>query len=131
MYAIRSYYDRIRDELFRSRAGDAAKLYSLRSDTLDEMIRERLLEAEGKRRGVPPEGVVALELEAMGPVTEEEIVAFYEQNFAKQGDRKLEEIHDQIERYLTSRRAAEIPSRLRERANIEILLTAPRYDVAA
>ncbi len=123
--------DRIRDELFRSRAGDAAKLYSLRSDTLDEMIRERLLEAEGKRRGVPPEGVVALELEAMGPVKEEEIVAFYEQNFAKQGDRKLEEIHDQIERYLTSRRAAEVPGRLRERANIEILLTAPRYDVAA
>jgi predicted DsbA family dithiol-disulfide isomerase len=123
--------DRIKEELFRSRAGDLSKLYSLRSDALDELIRERLLEAEGKRRGVPPEGVVELELEAMGPVTEEEIVTFYEQNFAKQGERTLEEIREQIVRYLTSRRAAEVPNRLRERAKIEVLLTAPRYEVAA
>jgi protein-disulfide isomerase len=123
--------DRIREELFKSRAGDAAKLYSLRADTLDEMIRERLLEAEALRRGVPPEGVVELELKEMGPVTEEEIVTFYEQNFAKQGDRSLDEIRDQIERYLTSRRAAEVPNRLRERATVEVLLSAPRYDVAA
>jgi protein-disulfide isomerase len=123
--------DRIKDELFRSRAGDPSKLYSLRSDALDELIRERLLEAEGKRRGVPPEGVVELELEAMGPVKEEEIVAFYEQNFAKQGERTLDEIRDQIERYLGSQRAAEVPKRLRERAKVEVLLTAPRYEVAA
>ena len=123
--------DRIKEELFRSRAGDAAKLYDLRSDMLDEMIRQRLLEAEGKRRGVPPEGVVELELKAMGPVPEEEIVAFYEKNFAKQGDRKLEDIRDQIEGYLKSRRAAEVPRRLRERAKVEVLLTVPRYEVAA
>ena len=123
--------DRIKEELFRSRAGDPAKLYDLRSDMLDELIRERLLEAEGKRRGVPPEGVVELELKAMGPVPEEEIVAFYEQNFAKQGDRKLEDLRDQIESYLTGRRSAEVPRRLRERAKVEVLLTAPRYDVAA
>jgi len=123
--------DRIKEELFRSRAGDPAKLYDLRSDMLDELIRERLLETEGKRRGVPPEGVVELELKAMGPVPEEEIVAFYEQNFAKQGDRKLEDLRDQIESYLTGRRSAEVPRRLRERAKVEVLLTAPRYDVAA
>ena len=122
--------DRIKEDLFQSRAGDPAKLYDLRSDMLDEMIRERLLAAEGKRRGVPPEGVVELELKGMGPVPEEEIVAFYEQNFAKQGDRKLEDIRDQIERYLAGRRAAEVPRLLRERAKVEVLLTAPRYDVA-
>lgn len=123
--------ERIKQELFRSRAGDPAKLYELRSDMLDEMIRERLLEEEGKRRGVPAEGVVELELKAMGPVPEEEIVAFYEQNFAKQGDRKLEDIREQIERYLTGRRSAEVPKRLRERAKVEVFLAAPRYDVVA
>ncbi|TFG93019.1 MAG: thioredoxin [Myxococcales bacterium] len=123
--------DRIKEELFRSRAGDPSKLYGLRSDALDELIRERLLEIEGKRRGVPADAVVELELEAMGPVTEEEIVTFYEENFAKQGDRTLDEIREQIERYLNSRRAAEVPNRLRERAKIEVLLTAPRYDVVA
>jgi len=123
--------ERIKDELFQSRASDAAKLYALRSDMLEEMIRERLLEAEAKRRGVPAEGLVELELQEMGPVPEEEIVAFYDQNFAKQGERKLEDIHDQIRRYLESRRAAEIPRRLRERADVAVLLEAPRYDVAA
>ena len=123
--------ERIKEELFKSRAGDAAKLYQLRSDMLDEMIRERLLEDEGKRRGVPPEGVVELELKEMGPVPEEEIVAFYEQNFAKQGDRKLEDIREQIERYLTGRRSAEVPRRLRERAKVAVFLAAPRYDVTA
>jgi protein-disulfide isomerase len=123
--------ERIKEELFRSRAGDPSKLYTLRSDALDELIRERVLEAEGKRRGVPAERVVELELEAMGPVTEEEIVAFYEQNFSKQGERTLDEIRDQIERYLDSRRSAEVPNRLRERAKIEVLLAAPRYEVAA
>jgi predicted DsbA family dithiol-disulfide isomerase len=123
--------ERIKEDLFRSRAGDPAKLYALRSDMLEEMIRERLLEAEGKRRGVSAEGVVELELKEMGPVPEEEIVAFYEQNFAKQGERKLEDIRDQIQRYLESRRAAEIPRRLRERASVDVLLEAPRYEVAA
>ena len=123
--------ERIKEELFQSRAGDAAKLYALRSDMLEEVIRERLLEAEAKRRGVPAEGVIELELKEMGPVPEEEIVAFYEQNFAKQGERKLEEIRDQIQRYLESRRAAEVPRRLREKAAVEVMLAAPRYDVAA
>jgi protein-disulfide isomerase len=123
--------ERIREELFRSRASDPAKLYGLRSDTLDDLIRERLLEDEGKRRGVPPEGVIELEVKELGPVAEEEIVAFYEENFAKQGERSLEEIRDQIERYLTSRRAAEVPNRLRELATVEVFLAAPRYDVAA
>ena len=123
--------ERIKEELFKSRAGDAAKLYALRSDMLEQMIRERLIETEAKRRGVPPEGVVELELREMGPVPEEEIVAFYEQNFAKQGDRKLEDLHEQIQRYLEGRRSAEVPRRLRERAKVEVLLEAPRYDVAA
>lgn len=123
--------ERIKEELFRSRAGDPAKLYELRSDMLEEMIRERLLEAEASRRGVSAEGVVELELKEMGPVPEEEVVAFYEQNFAKQGDRKLEDIRDQIQRYLESRRAAEVPRRLRERATVEVHLKAPRYEVAA
>ncbi len=123
--------ERIKDELFRSRAGDPAKLYDLRSDMLEEMIRERLLEAEARRRGVPTEAVVDLELKEMGPLADEEIVSFYQQNFEGKGDVKLDEIRPQIERYLESRRAAEVPRRLRERAKVEVHLAAPRFDVAA
>jgi protein-disulfide isomerase len=123
--------NRIKEELFRSRTGSPAKLYELRSDMLDQMIRERLVESESKRRGVPPEAVVELEVKDMGPVGEEEIVAFYEQNFEKKGEVKLDEIRPQIEKYLQSRRAAEVPRRLRERAKVEVHLVPPRFDVAA
>ena len=67
--------ERIKQELFESRAGSPAKLYDLRSDMLEQMIRERLLDAESKRRGVPPEAVVELEIKDMGPVSEEEVTA--------------------------------------------------------
>jgi protein-disulfide isomerase len=123
--------DRIKEELFQSRAGSPAKLYELRSDMLEQMIREQLLEAEAKRRGVPAEAVVELELKDMGPVGEEQIVAFYQQNFEKEGAPKLDEIRPQIQRYLESRRAAEVPKKLRERAQVAVHLEAPRFDVAA
>jgi protein-disulfide isomerase len=123
--------ERIKQELFESRAGSPAKLYELRSDMLDQMIRERLLEAEGKRRGVPAEAVVELELKDMGPIPDEEVVTFYQQNFEKQGEVKLDEIRPQIQKYLESRRAAEVPQRLRERAKVAVHLVAPRFDVAA
>jgi protein-disulfide isomerase len=123
--------ERIKQELFESRTGSPAKLYELRSDVLEQMIRERLLEAEGKRRGVPAEAVVELEIKEMAPIPEEEIVAFYQQNFEKQGEVKLDEIRPQIQRYLESRRAADVPQRLRERAQVAVHLVAPRFDVAA
>jgi protein-disulfide isomerase len=121
--------ERIKQELFESRTGSPARLYDLRVDTLDQMIQERLLEAEAKRRGVPTEAVVDLELKEMGTVSEEEITAFYKQNFEAAGEMKLEEIRPQIQRYLESRRAAEVPKRLRERAKVAVLLEAPRFDV--
>jgi protein-disulfide isomerase len=122
---------RIKEELFKSRTASPAKLYELRSDVLEQMIRERLLETEGKRRGVPPEAVVELEIKEMGPVADEEVVAFYRQNFEKQGEVELDEVRPQIQRYLESRRAADVPRRLRERAQVAVHLTPPRFDVAA
>jgi protein-disulfide isomerase len=122
---------RIKEELFRSRAGSPAKLYELRAEVLDQMIHERLLQAESKRRGVPPEAVVELELKESAPIQEQEIAAFFQQNFASAGDVKLEDVRDHIERYLQDRRASEVPRRLRERAKVAIHLSPPRFDVAA
>jgi len=122
---------RIKDELFASRAGSPAKLYEMRSDTLEEMIRERLLEAEGKKRGIPSTAVVELEIKEMGPIADEEVAAFYKQNFEGKGDVTLEQVRPQIERYLQSRRAAEVPKRLREHAAVKLRLVEPRFEVAA
>ena len=122
---------RIKDELFASRTGSPAKLYELRSDMLEQMIHERVLEAEAKKRGVPASAVVELELKDMGPVSDEEIQAFYTQNFSGKADTTLDQVRPQIERYLQSRRAAEVPKRLRERAAVKVMLVEPRFEIAA
>ena len=122
---------RVKDELFASRTGSPAKLYEIRADMLEEMIRERVLEAEAKKRGVPASAVVELELKELGPLTDEEIQKVFAENFAGRSDVTLEQVKPQIERYLQSRRAAEVPKRLRERADVKVLLVEPRFDVAA
>ena len=122
---------RIKDELFESRTGSPAKLYELRSDMLEQMIHERVLEAEAKKRGVPASAIVELELKDLGPVGDDEIQAFYTQNFAGKTETTLEQARPQIQRYLESRRAAEVPKRLRERAEVKVLLVEPRFEIAA
>jgi len=63
---------RIKDELFASRTGSPSKLYELRSEMLEEMIGDRVLEVEAKKRGVPASAVLELELKDMGPIPDEE-----------------------------------------------------------
>jgi len=122
---------RIKDDLFESRTGSPAKLYELRADTLEDMIRERLLEAEAKKRGVPASAIIELELKEMGPLGAEEIQAVFDENFAGKSDVTLEQVRPQIERYLQSRRAAAVPAKLRERAGVKVLLVEPRFEIAA
>src|SRR5215471_2333024 len=122
---------RIKDELFASRTGSPSKLYELRSDMLEEMIRDRVLEVEAKKRGVSPSAVVDLEVKDLGPVTDEEIQAVFAQSFAGKTDVTLEQVKPQIERYLQGKRAAEVPKKLREKAQVKVLLVEPRFDVAA
>src|SRR5262245_38577266 len=122
---------RIKDELFASRTGSPAKLYEIRSDMLEQMISERVLEAEAKKRGVPESAVVELTLKDMGPIPDEEIQAVFQQNFVGKSEATLDQVRPQIERYLQSRRAAEVPKKLREQAQVKVLLAAPRFDVAA
>src|SRR3990172_9890880 len=89
--------DRIAKELLRSRTGGSpAKLYELRSDTLEELIHERTIEAEAKRRGVPAEAVLDLELKELGSLPEEEIASFYREHLEKEGAPTLEEMRPRI-----------------------------------
>jgi len=121
----------IKDRLFQTQAGTPVELYELRERGLEAMLEQRAIELEASRRGVSPERLIELEVGALGPVGDEEIAAFYEQNQAALGGDTLEQARDRIRDYLEAEREGEARRRLREQAAVTIHLEPPRLEVAA
>jgi len=123
----------IKEDLFREQTEDSAatELYELRSRSLERMIDQRLLEAEAKRRGISTDDVLKAEREALGPISDEQVNAFYEQNKGRMAGAKREDVADRIRAFLDDQRGDEVTANLRKRAKITLLLEPPRIEVAA
>jgi protein-disulfide isomerase len=105
------------------------QVYDLKRQQLDELIAERLLDAEAARRGVTREALEAEEIAAkVTPVSAEELGDFVTANRARiRGDATA--LRPQIQaflenRKLTERRAAFVEG-LRAEAAVEVTLKAP------
>ena len=86
--------ERAKEQLYlrETRNGEASAVYELREDALHAWIEERALAIEAQRRGVEVDALVAEEVAKRGPVTDEEVAAFFEQNKARVPGRTLEEL---------------------------------------
>jgi protein-disulfide isomerase len=128
---------RIKDQLFEqaSEGGDKAKLYELRSEAIESLIEDDLLDAEAKARGMTRDALLAAEEAKAKPVEQAEIQAFYERLKPRLGETKLEAIADQIRQRLEGQRHAEARQAfvkgLRDKAQVSVLLEPPRIAVAA
>jgi len=124
--------DFIKDQLLiqETRGGRPDRLYELRAGALNDLISERLLEAEAKRRGVSPDEVIGLELEEV-PIAEEEIAAFFESNQEQLEGRSLDEARDAIKSYLERERIPQILESMRSGAEVTVLLEPERVEVLA
>ena len=123
----------VKEDLFREQTEDraATELYELRSRSLERLIDERILAAEAKRRGVSTDDVLRAERDALGPISDEQVNAFYEQNKARMGGATLEQVSDRIRSFLDDQRGDQITANLRQRAKVTLLLEPPRVEVAA
>jgi protein-disulfide isomerase len=127
----------IKESLFRqaSEDRDPGKLYELRSQAVEEMIDEQLLEAEAKKRGMSRDDLVKVEATKAKPVEQAEVQAFYDRLKPRLGETKLEAVADQIRERLETQRIQEahqaLVQGLREQAKVEVKLEPPRIDVAA
>ena len=127
----------IKEGLFREASEDRApaKLYELRSQAVEEMIDQQLIEAEAKARGLSAEDLVQLEISKVKPADQAEIQAFYDSVKARIGDTKLEAVADQIRQRLDGQRQAEARQAfvggLREKTKVSVLIEPPRIEVAA
>ncbi|MDH3210852.1 MAG: thioredoxin domain-containing protein [Myxococcales bacterium] len=125
--------DWIRDDLYRREVDgrSPSQLHRLRREALQRMIDEELVEAEARRRNIDASELLALEIEALGAVTDEQIEGFYAERADRFGGTPLAELAPRIREYLEQRRAGEAVTLLRERADVTVRLEPPRVAVAS
>lgn len=128
----------IQQQLFeRETGGDAGALSELRLRELDNLIAERLLDAEAERRGMSRGDL--LDSEAAATVSSAEVQRFYEENRERFGGadggpaapEPGHALRGQIRRYLGAQAARRFAQSLREQAGVQVLLEAPRVQFAA
>jgi protein-disulfide isomerase len=116
----------------------AIKLHELRSETLDAMITEYMIEAEAKKRNVTREQYLAAEVDAkVAKPTEAEVKKTFEEAKA-QGrippEARLEELRGQITEFLSGQRqqaaSTAFHGRLHKAYKVTTRLPQPRVDVA-
>ena len=107
--------------------------YQVRSDALNKIIDQRLLDAEAERRSITVGELLREEVDEKTPApTDAEVEAFYQ----GQRDRitqPIEQVRDQLRQLLLQNRAQQTRQgflkTLRDQADISILLTPPRVPV--
>ena len=128
--------DRWRADDPASQADATQKLYDGRRAALDAIIADMLLTEAAKKKNMTAE---AYELEEVGkrvkPVTDAEVVAFYQANINQMQGRPLEVMAPAINRYLTEQQRAQarqaLVTELRKGGpEVRVLIDAPRRDVA-
>ena len=122
--------ERVKQDLLDERTGgQETKLYELRSNALDQWIRERVVDAEAKSRGVEADAL--LEAEA-GPISDDEIQAFFDENKKRlPPDTKLADVEEPIRQHLHARKVDAAIDALVAKADVQIHLEPPRIEVAA
>ena len=126
----------------RWRAGDPAghaeatqKLYEGRRNALDEIVADMLVAEAAKGKGMSPDAYVESEIARRAkPVTDADVVAFYQSNISQMQGRTLDSIAPVINRYLqeqqrvTARQA--LVAELRKGGPaLRVMIDAPRHEV--
>ena len=116
------------------------ELYDARSEALEKLVNERVVQAAARKADRSPEAFLDEKLAARVPqVSEAEAKKFFEENKEHLPDplakKKFEEVKDIIIHGLTEQKRREalgpLLAELRASAGVKILLPAPHYDVAA
>jgi len=116
--------------------GKQQEIYELRSASLRNVIRERLLEREAARRGVEPRQLFEEEVVSkVGQPSDEEVRAFYDQRKDQPGIPPFEEAAPFIRHVLTRQKTEEATEaffvQLEKGAGVEIFLEPVRVQVEA
>ncbi|HJO23456.1 MAG: thioredoxin domain-containing protein [Myxococcota bacterium] len=120
----------IKEDLFQSRTGKPNELYDLRTQALNAMFEERVLESEAARRGVDVETLIEQETAAQGPITDADVSGWYTENQERLGETEFADIADQIRSFLSQQREKKTREVLLENAELIVRLEPPRAQIS-
>jgi protein-disulfide isomerase len=108
--------------------------YEARRSALDEMITERLMDAQAQAQGVSRDELLRREVDGkVAPPTRAEVKDLYDRNKDRVGGRSLAELTPEIERSILQQRSVErgqaYLAELRSKAKISVALPQPRNEV--
>jgi protein-disulfide isomerase len=109
------------------------KLYEARKNALDQLIYQKLVDAEAKKKGLTTDQLLQQEVESkVTPPTDAEVEAFYQENAGRiRGT--LDEVREPVREHLQSERATDLMrgylEGLEKSAKVERHLDAPRFPV--
>ena len=112
------------------------KLFDGRRNALDQMVAEALLAEAAKAKGMSADAYVQSEIsKRVKPVTDAEVVTFYQSNLNQMQGRTLEAMAPAINRYLTEQqeqaaRAALINELRKNGQPVRVFIDPPRFEVA-
>lgn len=111
------------------------RLYEMRTTILDDVVAERLLAREAKKRGVSQEELLKAEVDAkVAPVQDADVKQLFDNSGLAQRGASMEQFRPQITRSIRERRAAErkgqFVDELRGKATVRVVLKEPRTEVA-
>lgn len=119
----------IRDDLFRRELSEADRRerWSYRAEAAERMIDTLILEDEARRRGMPPEAVLAAEIDSLGPVTAAELLQFFEENRERwPAEMAFEDAAPDVRAYLEGQRPRQARENLRRRARVRFMAKPPK-----
>lgn len=110
-------------------------LYMARRATIEEIVANRLLDAEAKARGIDRPTLVEREIAAKAPApTENDIMAWYQANPARVNGASIDQVRTPIKNLLIEERMdaarATLVETLKTKTTVEILLDPPRVEIA-
>ena len=109
------------------------EFYDARRAALDQLIAQRLMEAEASSKSVTVDKLRQDVVAAVPAVTDSEIESFYNQNKARMGAATLDQTREQIRNFLASQRQqqamSEFISGLRSKGSVRVYLEPPRSEV--
>ena len=133
---VKEIDDRWRAEDPAAHAEATQKLYDGRRSALDAIVAEMLVAEAAKGKGMSPDAYVESEISRRAkPVTDADVVTFYQSNVNQMQGRSLEVMAPAINRYLAEQqqaaaRQALIAELKKGGPSLRVLIDAPRHDIA-
>jgi protein-disulfide isomerase len=116
----------LKDDWMGGIAADPTQLYQLRRAGLDGVIDDLLIERAAAQENLSSDAYLDQKTAALGPVSEDEVVAFYERNKDRlRPSESVDKLRYKIRVFLQGDRSARVINELRETAKIDILMTRP------